>query len=99
MVTDTARTANISGDEDITAAIDYMAEHCQKVGRKDPPKVICSGTFFIKPGFSAQEAIDHYHHLKSIGVDGSGASVQAESRAEWCDLARQFGESVIGKLD
>ena len=51
MVTDTARTANISGDDDIIASIDYMAEHCEKVGRKEPPKVICSGTFFITPGF------------------------------------------------
>ena len=99
MVTDTARTANISGDEDITSAIAYMKEHCEKVGRKDPPKVIASSTFTIAPGWSAQEAIDHYGHLKSIGVDGSGASVQADNRSEWCDQARKFGEDVISKLD
>ena len=98
MVTDTARTANISGDEDIIAAIDYMAEHCEKVGRKEPPQVIASSTFMIKRGFSAQEAIDHYGHLKSIGVHGSGTGVLADTRAEWCDLARAFGEAVNGKL-
>ena len=76
-----------------------MKEHCEKVGRKDPPAVIASSTFQIKPGYSAQEAIDHYAHIKSIGVHGSGASVLAESRSEWCDLARQFGEDVISKVD
>ncbi len=99
MVTDTARTANIEGDDDIIAAIEYMAAHCEKVGRKVPPPVIASSTFQIKPGYSAQEAIDHYAHMKSLGVQGSGASVLAESRSEWCDLARQFGEDVISKVD
>jgi probable F420-dependent oxidoreductase len=99
MVTDTARTANISTDEDIVAAIAYINEHCAKIGRTDLPKVICSGTFTIKPGWSAQEAIDHYGHLRTLGVHGSGASVVADSRAEWCDQARKFGEDVISKLD
>jgi probable F420-dependent oxidoreductase len=99
MVTDTARTANISSDEDLTAAIQYMHEHCEKVGRETPPQVICSGTFTILPGYSPQEAIDGYMHLKSLGVHGSGASVQAANRAEWCDLARHFGAEVIAKLD
>lgn len=99
MVTDTARTANISDDEDIVAAIDYMAEHSASVGRAEPPKVICSSTFTIKPGWSAQEAIDHYAQLKSIGVHGSGASIVAESRGLWCDEARRFGEEVIARID
>lgn len=99
MVTDTARTANISGDEDIIASIDYMAEHCEKVGRKVPPQVIASSTFSMTPGWSAQEAIDSYAHLKSIGVHGSGTSIQAETRAAWCDEAQKFGEEVISKID
>lgn len=99
MVTDTARTANIEGDDDILEAIAYMKAHCEKVGRATTPPVIASSTFQIKPGFNAQEAIDHYAHMKSIGVDGSGASVLASTRAEWCDLARQFGEEVISKVD
>lgn len=98
MVTDTARTANIDGDDDILASIAYMADHCVKVGRQTPPEVICSSTFSIKPGFSPQEAIDGYEHLKSLGVAASGTSITTESRSEWCDLARQFGEEVIAKL-
>jgi probable F420-dependent oxidoreductase len=99
MVTDTARTANISGDDDIRAAMDYMAEHCVKVGRQTPPEVICSSTFSLKRGFSAQEALDSYAGLKELGVSASGTGITATSRSEWCDLARQFGEEVIAGLD
>lgn len=98
-VTDTARTANIAGDEDLVAAMAYMAEHSAKVGRAVPPEVICSSTFQIRPGYSAQEAVDHYGQLRSLGIAGSGASILAASRSEWCDLARQFGEDVIARLD
>jgi probable F420-dependent oxidoreductase len=99
MVTDTARTANISGDEDIIAAMDYMAEHSAKIGRATPPPVIASSTFSLKRGFSAQEAIDGYMRLKALGVIASGTGITAASRSEWCDLARQFGEEVIARLD
>ncbi len=99
IVTDTARTANIDGDEDILASIAYMAEHSAKVGRAVPPSVICSSTFLINPGYSAQEAIDGFENLRSLGVAASGASISTDSRSEWCDLARQFGEDVIAKLN
>lgn len=98
MVTDTARTANISTDEDILEAIGYMADYAAKVGRPTPP-VITSATFTIRPGFDAQEAVDHYGHLRTLGVAGSGASIVTDVRSEWCDLARQFGEQVLAKLD
>lgn len=98
MVTDTARTASIEGDDDILASIAYMAEHSAKVGRAVPPQVICSSTFQVRSGFSAQEAIDGFEHLRSLGVSASGANIAADSRSEWCDLAHQFGESVIAKL-
>ena len=98
MVTDTARTANIDGDEDLLACMAYMAEHSAKVGRAAPPEVICSSTFTVSPGFSAQEAIDGYEHLRSLGISASGTSINTDSRAEWCDLAHQFGEQVIAKL-
>ncbi len=99
MVSDTARTANISGDDELRAAIDYLFEHCDKIGRTDRPDIILSSTFMIKRGFSAQEALDNYARLKGFGACGSGASIDVDTRAEWCDLARQFGEDVIARLD
>ena len=99
MVTDTARTANISNDEDFKAALDYLYEHCEKIGRKEKPKIILSGTFSMQGDWSAQEAIDNFSHLRELGADGSGASVVTDNRSEWCDQARRFGEEVIAKLD
>ena len=98
-VTDTARTANLEGDEDISEAIAYMHAHAEKIGRAEPPKVIASSTYSIKPGWSAQEALDHFAHLKSLGIHGAGATVYADTRAEYCDLALKFGEDVIAKID
>ena len=98
-VTQTARTADLETDEDLVGAIDYMKAHCEKIGRQEPPKVICSATFTIRQGFSAQEALDNYAGLKAIGTHGSGASVIASSRAEWCDQVLRFGEEVIAKMD
>lgn len=98
MVTDTARTANIAGDEDLLASMAYMAEHSAKVGRATPPPVICTSTFHLASGFNAQEALDHYAHLAELGISGSGAGVAANTRSEWCDLVCQFGEDVIAKM-
>jgi probable F420-dependent oxidoreductase len=98
MVTQTARTADMESDEDLTGAIAYLHEHCDRIGRTERPKIICSGTFRVQRGFSAQEALDNYAHLQSLGVHGSGASIAAGSRSEWCELARQFGEQVIAKM-
>jgi probable F420-dependent oxidoreductase len=100
MITTTARTASIEGDDEILAAIAYIHEHCDKIGRKDYPEVICSGTFGMRDkNWSAQEAIDNFMHFKSMGISGSGTSVTTNSRSEWCDQTRRFGEEVIAKLD
>lgn len=100
MVTDTARTANISTDEDLRAAIDYMHEHCDKIGRKDRPGIILSGTYSMNGSdWSAQEALDNYAHYREMGIDGSGTSVVTGSRTEWIEQAQRFGEEVIAKMD
>ncbi len=97
-VTQTARTADISSDEDLVAAISYMNEHSASIGRPTPPDVICSATFKIEPGWSIQEALDSYSHLRTLGVAGAGASVIAGCRSEWCDQVLRFGEEIIAHL-
>ena len=98
-VTATARTVSLSEEEDIDAALAYMREHSEKVGRAVPPEVILSGVFTIMPGYSPQEAIDMISGYRDKGAAGAGASIYVDSRAEWCDLATDFGERVLAKLD
>jgi len=100
MVTDTARTASISTDDELNAAIDYMHEHCEKVGRKDRPGVILSSTHTMNGSdWSAQEALDNYAHYREMGIEGSGTSVNTDSRSEFIEQALRFGEEVIAKMD
>ena len=98
MVTDTARTVNISSDAEIRAALDYLYECCDKIGRKERPKIILSSTFAASGDWNAQEAIDNFAHLRELGADGSGASINAATRSEWCEQALRFGEEVIAKM-
>ncbi|MCB2077914.1 MAG: LLM class F420-dependent oxidoreductase, partial [Novosphingobium sp.] len=99
MVTDTARTANISSDEDFKGALDYLYAHCEKIGRKDKPGIFLSGTFSMQGDWNAQEALDNFSHLRELGADGSGASVITDNRSEWCEQVLRFGEEVIAKMD
>ena len=52
--------AAIHATEEILAAMQYIRDHCDKIGRKDYPETICSGTFSMNgSNWSAQEAIDY----------------------------------------
>jgi len=95
----TARTAALSEEEDIDAALAYMREHSEKIGRETPPQVVLSSVTSISRGFSAQKSIDTIELYRSKGAQASGASIISNSRAEWIDLLREFGETVIAKLD
>ncbi|PLK26202.1 TIGR03619 family F420-dependent LLM class oxidoreductase [Novosphingobium sp. TH158] len=97
-VTATARTVSLAEEEDIDAALAYLHAHCEKVGRAQPPQIILSSVFTIKPGYSPQEAIDIICGYREKGTHGAGASIFVNSRAEWCELARDFGERVLPRL-
>lgn len=98
-VTATARTVSLAEEEDIDAALAYLHAHCEKIGREVPPEIILSSVFTIKPGYSPQEAIDVISGYREKGTHGAGASVFVDSRAEWLELAADFGERVLAKLD
>lgn len=98
-VTATARTVSLAEEEDIDAALAYLHAHCEKIGREVPPEIILSSVFTIKPGYSPQEAIDVISGYREKGTHGAGASVFVGSRAEWLELAADFGERVLAKLD
>jgi len=98
IVTDTARTATLEHIDDLVDSIAYLRDHSAKVGRAEPPQVIASGTFRVAPGWSAEEALDHYGRLREMGVHASGTGIAADTRAAWCDQARRFGEEVIARL-
>ncbi len=96
--TATARTKEMSGEDDIIAGIAYMREQCEVFGRAEPPELILAAV--NKPGekLSTQELIDRVGEYRKLGVTGAGLHVDGNTRHEWCDNAERLGTDVIAKI-
>lgn len=96
--TNTTRTQAFNGEVDLVEGINYMREHCEKVGREKMPDVFMAS--ILQPGAenSPQAIIDAIGRYRELGVCGVGTGFFAKSRAEWCDKATAFAEDVIAKV-
>ncbi|MYM64026.1 LLM class F420-dependent oxidoreductase [Pseudomaricurvus sp. HS19] len=96
--TATTRTQSMSGEEDLASGIQYMKEHCEKVGREEPPVVFLAS--IMQPGekWDAAAVLDRIGQYKELGVIGASAHVEGNTRAEWCDNASRFAEEVLQKI-
>jgi len=98
-VTSTARTANLSTDEEFLAAKEYLFEHSEKIGRKEPPRIVFAVTSsFGGADWSAQKALDEAGHLRDLGACAIGVSTRADTCGQWCEDALRYGEEVIAKF-
>ncbi|HEX7856859.1 MAG TPA: LLM class F420-dependent oxidoreductase [Sphingobium sp.] len=97
-VTKTARTVNLSGEDELRRSLDYFHDYAAASDRAKPPIVVCSGLFSIQPGWSTQEAQDRIGKYRELGFAGGDVGIVATQRSEWCDQARKFGEEVLSKL-
>jgi probable F420-dependent oxidoreductase len=96
--TQLTKTKSFAGEEDIVSGIQYMQEHCEKVGRKDLPEIVLASIMGAGADKSAQSVIDAIGRYEELGVAGAGTSFFAESKADWCDQAQQFSEDVLSKI-
>lgn len=96
--TATTRTADITNEEDLAKALEYMHAHCEKVGRQTPP-IVAVGSI-VKPGesWTPQMIVDRAGTFAEMGVVAAGMSIEGQTRAQWCDNAERFGQEVIAKL-
>ncbi len=94
----TARTAAMSGDEDLAAGIDYLRRHCEAIGREEAPQVVLSS--ITRPGQAAdtQAVIDTLGRYREMGITGAAANFDGRTCAEWCDNAERFGQEVLARL-
>lgn len=94
----TTRTAEITSEEELAAAIAYLREQCEVTGRAVPP-VIAIGSI-VKPGetWEPQMILDRAGRFAEMGLVAAGMSITGRSRAEWCDNAERFGADVIARL-
>jgi probable F420-dependent oxidoreductase len=95
----TARTAMMSDEDDLAAAIAYMRQYCETVGRNDMPQVILGSV--TQPGekWEASAIIDKLGRYAELGVSGAASHIDGDTRAEWLDNAWRFGAEVLAKLD
>jgi len=97
-VTATSRTAELSSIEGVAEAIGYMRDCCEKIGRANPPAVVLSG--LVAPGepWTPDSLLEKIGRFSDIGVAEAAVNLEGETRAEWCDSADRFGETVLAKL-
>jgi probable F420-dependent oxidoreductase len=96
--TNTTRTAQMAGIDDLRAGIDYMREYCEEFGRKDRPEVVLGGLNAPGEKVSTQQMVDRIGAYRELGVTAAGVTVEGRTRAEFCDNAERMGAEVIAKI-
>jgi probable F420-dependent oxidoreductase len=97
-VSSTSRTAPLTNDADLAVALQYLREHCAKIGREHPPEIILGGLGAFDQSTSSAFFIDRIGKLHDMGVRGCAVHLLATSRRQWCDHAERFGAEVLAKL-
>jgi probable F420-dependent oxidoreductase len=94
----TSRTASLTSESDLRAAMQYLRQHCESVGRERPPEVVLGSFSPIDQDMNAAALIDQIGRLHELGLSGAAVAIRARTRAEWCDHAERFGAEVLSKL-
>lgn len=94
----TSRTAPLTNEADLAVALQYLRDHCEKVGREQPPEIALGSLSSIDKNMNAAAILDRIGKLGEMGVSGCAVHILAKTRAEWCDYAERFGAEVLGKL-
>jgi probable F420-dependent oxidoreductase len=97
-VSSTSRTAAMSDGEDLAEGIEYLREHCEKIGREKPPTIVLSSISSLGENDNAAAMLDKIGELKELGAVGAAVNLVGRTRAEWCDNAERFGAEVLSKL-
>ncbi len=90
-VSATARTTEMSGEEDLIARIDYIRQYTEQSGRGNPPTIFTSSF--------PQAIIDRLGRFQELGIGGCATAIEGNTLQEWCDNARRYSEEVLSKLD
>jgi len=94
----TARTAAMSGENDVVEGMRYLREYCGTFGRERPPEVILSSLTSPGEKLNPQALIERISRYRQMGITGAALHVDGKTRAEWCDNVERVGAEVLAKL-
>jgi probable F420-dependent oxidoreductase len=97
-VSTTARTAAMTGEDDILEGIRYLREHCATVGRERPPEIILSSLTSPGEKLNPEALLERIGRYKELGITGAALHIDGKTRAEWCDNVERCGAQVLAKL-
>ncbi len=93
-----AHTAVLEGTEGLAERLAYLREYEKQIGRTKPVEVIANlprdFTGSEKSVAGTREVVAGFAEL---GASWIALNIKAETRAEWCARARQFGAEIIAK--
>ena len=97
-VSTTSRTAPLVDENDLLPSIAYMREHCQKVGRQQPPQIILGSLSSVGEDLNPQMVLERLGKMKELGISGTAVNILANTRTEWCERAERFGAEVLARI-
>jgi probable F420-dependent oxidoreductase len=94
----TARTAAMSGENDVVEGMRYLREYSATFGREHPPEVVLSSLTAPGEKLNPQALIDRISRYQEMGITGAALHIDGKTRAEWCDNVERVGAEVLAKL-
>jgi probable F420-dependent oxidoreductase len=98
MLSATTRTAAMSTNEELSDAIRYLHEHCDKIGRSKPPEIVVGSLNAPGGGWNPAALLERIGQLRELGVTGAAVHVEGRTPAEWCANAERYSAEIIHKL-
>ena len=97
-VSTTSRTAPLANEADLAVALQYLRDHCDKVGRERPLEIVLGNLSSFDRNTNTAAIVDRIGKLREMGISGCDVHMLAKTRTEWCDYAERFGAEVLSKL-
>ena len=83
---------SITRDDQLTDRMRYMNEHCEKIGRTNPPEVQVIEPPAADGEWNLQATIDRLGALNELGVAGVSIAIEGESPSEWSDNVERYAQ-------
>ena len=95
----TSRTAPLNTEDELAAALAYLREHAERIGRTAPLRLVLGS--LRAPGEKLDDAalIDKIGRLQAMGIGCGAVHLEGRSLDEWCDRAQAFAANVLAKID